>query len=118
MSGVALILDDDRDTADMLQVALGMAGYKADVAFDHLNAIKCLERQMHCALFMDYHVPRMDPCDFVAAVRRICDSLPIILISGRHDVDAKAREMGASGYIQKPFAIEAVVDAVQKHCCP
>jgi DNA-binding response OmpR family regulator len=116
MPGLALILDDDRDTTEILQLALSLAGYSAEIANDHEQAIKRIKKHPHCALFMDFTVPRMDPYAFVTAVRELRSDLPIFLVSGRHDVDDKAREMGTEGFIQKPFEIEDIVNVIQKHC--
>jgi len=116
MPGVALVLDDDRDTTEMVQLALSLAGYTAEVVNDFEHAMKCIEKNRHCAFFMDYNVPRMDPQQFVSAVRQLRNDLPIFLVSGRHDIKERAREVDVQGYIQKPFAIEEIVNAVQMHC--
>jgi DNA-binding response OmpR family regulator len=116
MPGLALILDDDHDTTEMLELALKLAGYTAEIANDFEQAIKQIKASKHCAFFMDYNVPRMDPRGFVESVRRLRDDLPIFIVSGRHDLQERAREVGAEGCIQKPFAIEEIVNVIQKHC--
>jgi DNA-binding response OmpR family regulator len=116
MPGLALILDDDRDTTEMLQLALQLAGYTAEVANDFEQAFKRIKASKHCAFFMDYNIPRMDPRSFVEDVRKLRDDLPIFIVSGRHDLHERAREVGAEGCIQKPFGIDEIVSVIQKHC--
>jgi DNA-binding NtrC family response regulator len=116
MPGKTLILDDNHDTVAMLQTALILEGFCAEAALDYETAVRHLQSEEHCALFMDYRVPGMEPVGFVSTVRRIQSTLPIILMSGDAELENHARALGVSMVLQKPFELERVTELVRKLC--
>ena len=58
-------------------------------------------------ILCDLEMPEMDGLKFLRAVssRPECRNIPVILLTGRDDLDIKVRclEEGASDYITKPF---------------
>jgi two-component system, NtrC family, C4-dicarboxylate transport response regulator DctD len=116
MAGKTLILDDNHDTVELLQTALIMEGFRADAAHDHHTAVERLRSEEHCALFMDYRLPGMEPARFVSIVRSIQEKLPIILMSGDVDVHKHAIELGVNMVLPKPFELDSVTNLVKKLC--
>ncbi len=101
-----LVADDDPILAAMAQEALAA---DADVvtAEDGLVAWDLLQTQPFDLMLSDLDMPRMDGFDVLRRVRNAAgrlSTLPVIVLTGRHDVWAidRAFEYGASSFIAKP----------------
>jgi len=63
----------------------------------------------------DVNMPRMNGIDFVASAMKI-RSVPIVMLTteGQPELVTKAKQLGAKGWIIKPFKPELLVAAVKK----
>ena len=46
---------------------------------------------------------------------KVCD-IPVILVSGAHDLAARAQALNAAAYLRKPLDIDALLAAIARHC--
>lgn len=87
------------------------------VAFENgtraLESLKSLEPPD--MIIMDLTFPQGTPEDFVEAMRSLhgYSEIPVILISGRADVEEFAVKFKSSGYLRKPFDIDQMIDVVK-----
>ena len=100
-----LVVDDDRDGADMLAELLRMNGYVVDVAYGGLEALSQVEaRQPHCVL-LDVGMPGMDGGELTRRLReRYGDDIVLVAITGRASDDTRVAPTFAmvDHYLQKP----------------
>ncbi|MDQ6629317.1 MAG: response regulator [Pseudomonadota bacterium] len=100
-----IVVDDDRDSADMLGELLRMNGYDVAVAYGGAQALQLVEeRQPHCVL-LDVGMPGMDGAELTERLReRYGDDIVLVAITGRASSDARVAPtfVLVDHYLQKP----------------
>lgn len=99
-----LIVDDDRQIADLIEVYLKNDGYIIDKAGDGMEALKKLEQDPPDLIVLDIMMPKMDGLEFCKYVRKN-NQVPILMVSAKaEDMDKIMGLMtGADDYMIKPF---------------
>ncbi len=61
-------------------------------------------------ILTDLEMPVMDGFEVVAYTKRHYPAIPVFVMTGRHspETEKKAKSIGASEYIVKPFDVEAI----------
>jgi len=78
-----LIVDDHRDTADALSLALQGYGHKVAAAYSAREALDLLDENHEVSLVIsDIRMPDVSGFDFCRVVRHRFPGLPIVLITG------------------------------------
>jgi DNA-binding response OmpR family regulator len=109
-----LVIDDDPDMRHVLSDFLERSGYRVIEASNGQEAIFIAESEPVDVVILDKEMPGMNGLEVLSFFRRRSPSLPIIFITafgGREDED-ESRRRGAWRYIEKPFRVATVVDAV------
>lgn len=113
-----LIVDDSRAMRDMLQHSLALAGFFVLQAEDGLNGLEVLGTTKPDVIITDINMPNMDGFGFIEAVRRdeVCRATPVLVLTTEVDKEKKnrARAVGATGWIVKPFDPVKLVDAIRR----
>jgi DNA-binding response OmpR family regulator len=111
-----LVVDDDRELIDGLRTLLEKQGYKVIQANDGHQAKSVIYNQRPDLVILDMMMPRMGGYPVLEHFRGKPDVPPIIMITAnegsRHK--AYAEYLGVVDYIRKPFAMERLLDAVNK----
>ncbi|NLS00907.1 response regulator transcription factor [Rhizobium sp. P38BS-XIX] len=106
-----LLLENEAEMARALVEALK----RHDVLADHVRTIADAEGMIcggtYDALVLDRRLPDGDGLDFVAALRRRKQSVPILVLTALCNVHQRVEglERGADDYLGKPFAIEELL---------
>lgn len=99
-----LIVDDEKDIADLVAVYLQNDGYEVELAYDAQSALERVEREAFGLAVLDVMLPDMDG---FALCRRIREKylFPIIMLTARvEDMDKiTGLTVGADDYVTKPF---------------
>ena len=111
-----LIVDDDQEIVDTVSYALENAGYEVAIARDGNQGLALAEREDPDLMILDMMMPKRSGFLVLEKLRRIREEpLPVIMITGnegsRHK--AYAELLGVSDYLQKPFAMERLLGAVE-----
>jgi DNA-binding response OmpR family regulator len=111
-----LVVDDDMELSDGLRVVLEKQGFRVLQARDGQQG-KHLVYQHHPDLvILDMMMPRMGGYPVLEHFKGKTDAPPIIMITAnegsRHK--AYAEYLGVIDYIRKPFAMERLLEAVQR----
>ena len=78
-----LIVDDDRDIADALSLALQGYGHKVAAAYSAREALDLLDENHEiCLVISDIRMPDVSGFDFCRVVRHRFPGLPMVLITG------------------------------------
>jgi CheY-like chemotaxis protein len=115
--GLLLVVDDDLDTRELLRDILVPSGYRVALAGGAHEALAVLAAgRSPCAILLDLVMPGLDGWGFLALRQRLpaVARIPVGLISG--SIDMRARRLGASACLAKPFVVEEVL-ALVRHCC-
>ena len=105
MADSLLVIEDDCETAVMLQQILNLKGFNVDLASDAKTGLKKAYATNPSAIILDIMLPDMDGWEFCARFREMSDT-PIIMLTAlgsRQDV-VKGLDLGADDYIVKPVS--------------
>ena len=109
-----LIVEDDRATAEALELYLKAEGYQTVVAADgHAGLEQALGGRFDLVL-LDLMLPGMYGMDVCKRVREHSD-VPIVMLTARalEDDQVRGLELGADDYITKPFSPRQVVARIR-----
>ena len=114
-----LVVEDDPEILNALNIALGSAGYDVDVL---LKGRDILANQFvrPDVFIIDKQLPDVDGleiCRFLHSKPNY-NTIPVIVISASRRMKKKALEAGASYFIEKPFALKELVNAIQDSLNP
>ena len=124
LPGNVLIVDDDRETRELLTTMLSIEGFHAIAAEDGLEALHLLRTirrrapDLPCLVLLDLAMPRLSGKEFRRAQLGdpIVASVPVAVMSGAGDLEQRARKMGAVATIAKPIDYGVLLDVVRRHC--
>jgi len=108
-----LIVDDDIGTVKAVRASLQAREWETLVAMDGVEALDTIGREQPELVILDITMPKMDGFEVCRQVRE-WSRVPIIMLSGRHDVEEKVKclNMGADDYVTKPFGFNELAARV------
>ena len=113
---VILIVDDDMELSDGLRAVLERQGHKVIQARDGQHGKQAIYQHHPDLVILDMMMPRMGGYPVLEHFRGKTDAPPIIMITAnegsRHK--AYAEYLGVVDYIRKPFAMERLLEAVNR----
>ena len=118
-----MTVDDARTMRGMVKAILENEGHKIIMAEDGVDALeKVADNKIDMAL-VDLHMPNMNGTTLVRKLRRLPEykKIPILMLTTETSEfrKNKARELGANGWLAKPFnppnLVNAVTSLLEKH---
>jgi len=108
------IVDDDPDVLRSTEVLLHAAGYRAKTYPSATALLDNLASLSPGCVVTDVRMPDIDGLDLLARLAAARPDLPVIVMTGHGDVPMAVRAMraGAKDFIEKPFANEVLLAAV------
>lgn len=113
VDGAILVVDDDEAILDIVADVLRFEGYPVETAIDGVVALEVVERERPALVLLDMRMPRLDGWGFARTLRERGIELPILVMTAARDAAGWAQEIGAQGYLAKPFDIDELLDAVR-----
>lgn len=114
MSKKVLIVDDEKNIANIIAFNFKKEGYDVLCAYDGLQGVNLAIQEMPDLILLDVMMPIMDGYD---ACRKIREKLntPIIMLTARAEEIDKVLglELGADDYVTKPFGIRELLARVK-----
>jgi DNA-binding response OmpR family regulator len=111
-----LIVDDDYELSDGLRAVLERQGHRVLQARDGQQGKQVIYQHRPDLVILDMMMPRMGGYPVLEHFRDKKDAPPIIMITAnegsRHK--AYAEYLGVVDYIRKPFAMERLLEAVDR----
>ena len=88
-----LAIDDDRQLLRALQITLGARGYEVVPVATGAGALAAASAAPPDVVILDLGLPDLDGVAVIEGLRGWCTA-PIIVLSARHDEQAKVRALG------------------------
>ncbi len=109
-----LVVDDDAAVCGMVRGELTARGLRCLAATDPLQAKQLLDAHRFDVLIADIAMPRVSGLDLLAHARHAAPACKVILITGLSSRQwlARALMLGAYDYLEKPFDLRRLGDAV------
>ena len=114
MPRTILIVEDDKNIADLLRLYLEKEGMTCHVAGDGLEGLEKFHAVQPDLVMLDIMLPSMDGWSVCRKIRET-SKIPIIMLTAKGELEDKVSglEMGADDYITKPFAIEELLARIR-----
>ncbi|MEW5739718.1 MAG: response regulator [Myxococcota bacterium] len=116
MAARVLVIDDSPMTVQLITQALQGAGINADAASDLASLDERLGQGRYDAVLVDVNMPEMygdDVVEFLRVQRKLTAKLLLYSDISEAELAAKAKAVGADGYITKSAGLEAAVAAIE-----
>lgn len=99
-----LIVDDESLITEVLSEHFKKA-YDVETAMNGTDALAAVVRQRPDVMLVDINMPRMNGVEVLKDVKKIDESIAVIMITANEQVSlaAEALKSGAFGYVPKPF---------------
>lgn len=112
----ALIVDDDPANAEIARFALQKAGYEVVHAANGRSAQARLKSTCFDLVILDLMLPDTDGFALLKTIRAdpTTRSLPLFILTtlSEKSVREKAKDLGATGFLAKPFESRSLLEAV------
>ncbi len=112
-----LVVDDDPDILEALSEILEAEGFEIRRARNGKEALERLEPDSPQLILLDLMMPVMDGWEFAQRMRQkpaAIASIPLIVLSADRNVGSKATDIGAVGYLAKPFELNDLLEMVRR----
>jgi DNA-binding NtrC family response regulator len=106
-SKTVLVVDDDKQVAELIQHTLSLEGYTVYSAHKGSEGLEIIRKQSPHLVLLDIHLPDKNGLEVLKEIKKIEPSINIIMISGTASIQLAVGSMklGAYDYIEKPFEI-------------
>jgi two-component system, chemotaxis family, chemotaxis protein CheY len=109
-----LIVDDDPAILATVAEILHDEGYSVRTAANGMEGLAALEQQLPALVLLDMRMPVLDGWGFVQAMRERGLRMPFVVLTAAQDARRWAQEVGASGFLAKPFDLLELLAVVQQ----
>jgi len=117
---VILVVDDDRDTAELIQEVLSQAGFTVQTARNGFEALALARQEQPGLILLDLKMPQLDGYEVLKRLKRdkATQNIPVIVVTGSvTDEEVKRKRvlaLGAAQFLTKPFAIDDLVEEIKR----
>jgi DNA-binding response OmpR family regulator len=112
-----LIVDDEADLVAVLRVGLEIEGFDVIEASDGEEGLRLARDQKPALMLLDLMLPKLDGYKVCRALKfdERYKGMPILILSARSGEQDRrlAMEMGADGFITKPYEMKDLVAKVK-----
>ena len=114
MAKTVLIVEDDRNIADLLRLYLEKEGYKVVIAPDGLKGVEEFRACQPSLVLLDVMLPGMDGWGVCRTIRAESKT-PIIMLTAKSETEDKVQgqKQGADDYITKPIEMKEVLARIE-----
>lgn len=114
MSLRVLVVEDDREIRALMQSSLSVEGFEVRTAVSLSEAAALFRHDPPDVIVLDLGLPDGDGVELVQEVR-MRHTLPIIVVSARHQEAQKIRllDAGADDYLTKPFSVAELLARIR-----
>jgi DNA-binding response OmpR family regulator len=113
-----IIVDDDRDTREMLTLALELEGFDVSQAANGLRLISAMHVDRPDVILLDVMMSWIDGYELCRAIKKnpTFGDIPVIFISARKSVEDERAgiEAGAVDYFPKPLDMDRLIARIRE----
>ena len=107
-----LVVDDDFTILKTVADILRLEGYPVTTASNGAVALDVVEQEQPAVVLLDMRMPVVDGWGFARKLRERGNRTPILVMTAAQDARLWADEIGADGYLAKPFDLMELLNAV------
>jgi DNA-binding response OmpR family regulator len=111
-----LVVDDDAEIIDTVQFALKQKGYEVLIARDGNQGLAMAEKDQPDLVILDMMMPKRSGFLVLEKLKTLGNEVKVIMITAnegsRHK--AYAEMLGVHEYLRKPFAMDKLLECVER----
>ena len=115
--GRVLLLEDERDVAELIRYNLTKEGYDVVLSYDGAEALKLAREHHPDVILLDVLVPQLNGWEVCRRLKQEPDlaAIPVIMVTGRVEEGDKVLgfELGADDYVTKPFSPRELIARIR-----
>ena len=111
-----LVCEDNIMMQKTIEISLRKAGYNVFNAGDGFQAIKILGEEKIDLVITDINMPYTKGLELIRHINtQMENKIPVIVVTGitNEETRVHAMELGAKGYLTKPFDLKVMLDMVK-----
>ena len=114
---LVMVAEDDVDARRVIASYLKDLAVRVIEVDDGITALEHIEKEVPGLLILDLNLPSMSGFELCERVREreATAKVPVLVVTGRNSLEdhARAREVGVTKYMNKPFKKKEFVEAVK-----
>jgi DNA-binding response OmpR family regulator len=110
-----LVVDDDPEILAMLRDFLESEGLAVRTAANGAEALDALDDVAPALILLDMRMPVLDGWAFAERFHERALTYPIVVMTAAESARRWAEEIGATGYIAKPFDVDELLKTIERH---
>src|SRR5262245_10197277 len=111
-----LVVEDDRDIAELVKMYLEKAGHSVEIVLSGSDVVARARRLPPDVMILDIMLPGVDGLSICRALRagETTSAVPIVILSAKAEESDRIHglELGADDYVTKPFSPKELVARV------
>jgi CheY-like chemotaxis protein len=112
--GPILVVDDDPAILATVADILALFDYPVVTAADGAEALRLATELRPALVLLDLRMPGIDGWDVARTLRARGLAAPILVMTAAQDARRWAEQLGADGYLAKPFDLNDLLTAVER----
>lgn len=110
-----LIIEDNRDLANLLESHLRELAFQVDLSFDGIAGLAKANSENYDLVILDLMLPGIDGMEVCKRLRRKSLYVPILMLTAKSsEMDrVVGLEVGADDYVTKPFSIRELIARIK-----
>jgi CheY-like chemotaxis protein len=119
LDGPILIIEDDADIRDTLAEILEYEGFSVVATASGKEALERLQTGLQPGLILlDLMMPELNGWGVAGQLRQIpaLAGVPVVVVSGVHDIEQQAKSLGAEDSLAKPVEVERLLEIIHRFC--
>ena len=116
MPRTVLIVDDERDTNDLLAELVQARGFEPIQVFSGVPVLELVKTKTPDLILLDLMMPDLDGFSVCEQLKKTRETnlTPVLMVTALNDADNRARgdRVGANGYVPKPFTPQQLFSAM------
>jgi len=109
-----LVIDDDINILEAVSYTLRLHGYQVATAKDGAEGLAVLEGTLPRLILLDMRMPGIDGWEFTRVLRAREIQAKIAIMTATTNIRRWADDVGAAGYLAKPFDLVELIAVVQR----
>ncbi len=108
-----MVIEDDPDIADIMDIALSDK-YEVEIKTDGYHVNCNIKSFLPDLIMLDNYIGQRQATEIINEIKQEIAhrSIPFVLFSGHDDIRQIAKDLNATAYLPKPFALDELYDCI------
>ena len=115
MKGKVLVVDDEKEFADVLAERLQIRGYQAQACYSGKEALETLSKAAMDVVVLDLVMPEMDGISVLNEIKKLNAQIEVVMLSGKatHRDAIRGIQRGAFEHLDKPCDDDKLLSSIE-----